>query len=131
MTTNPASDTSKAPAGAGMRAFLLIWFGQFISLIGSSLTSFALGVWVYERTGSVTQFALIALAAELPSIVVAPFLGALVDRWDRRKVMLLSDTGAALGTLVIALLFFSNRLEVWHIILVLPFNVIFRSFQAP
>src|SRR6185503_6197692 len=66
--------------------FIIIWFGQLISLFGSGLTGFGLGVWVYQRTGSVTQFALIALFATLPTILISPLLGEFVDRWDRRTV---------------------------------------------
>src|SRR4028118_1591970 len=69
---------------AGLRTFGLMWFGQLVSLAGSTLTRFALGVWVYERTGSATQFALITLFAFVPGLLAAPFAGALVDRWDRR-----------------------------------------------
>jgi MFS family permease len=75
-----------------MRVFFLVWFGQLISLFGSQLTSFALGVWVYKNTGSVTQFALISFLAILPGLVISPLAGALVDRWDRRWTMILSDS---------------------------------------
>ena len=82
----------------GFPTFILIWLGQFVSLTGSGLTGFALGVWVYQRTGSVTQFALISLFTALPGIVFSPIAGALVDRWDRRWAMIISDTGAGLST---------------------------------
>src|SRR5512142_2579964 len=91
----------------GTRSFFTIWFGQSISLIGSGLTGFALGIWVYQRTGSVTEFALISLFTTLPAIVFSPMAGALVDRWDRRRAMILSDSGAGACTLTIALLLFS------------------------
>lgn len=100
-----------------MRVFLIVWLGQLVSLVGSGLTSFALGLWVYRHTGSVTQFALIGLFTVLPGIVLSPLAGALVDRWDRRWVMILSDSGAGLSTLMIALLFFAGRVQVWHIYL--------------
>ena len=74
--------------------FVVVWLGQLVSLVGSGLTSFALGLWVYERTGSVTLFALISLFAVLPGVVLSPLTGVLADRWDRRWVMVLSDTGA-------------------------------------
>ncbi len=73
---------SRRAGPEGFGAFLLIWFGQSVSLLGSSLTGFALGVWVYQRAGSVTQFALISLFTALPGIVISPIAGALVDRWD-------------------------------------------------
>ena len=79
----------------GIHVFTLVWFGQLVSLTGSGLTNFALGVWVYQSTGSATKFAFIALSSILPLIFVSPIAGALVDRWDRRWVMVVSDTGAA------------------------------------
>lgn len=94
----------------GFKSFLLIWFGQLISLTGSGLTGFALGVWVYQHTGSVTQFALISLFTTLPGIVFSPIAGALVDRWDRRWAMILSDSGAGLCTLSVALLLLAGTL---------------------
>ncbi len=77
-----------------MKTFFVVWFGQLISLFGSKLTSFALGVWVYQNTGSVTQFALISFFTMLPGLVIFPLAGALVDRCDRRWVMIISDSVA-------------------------------------
>ena len=71
-------------SSSGMRIFGIVWLGQFVSLIGSGLTSFVLGLWVYQLTGSVTQFALILLSGTLPRILLSPLAGALADRWDRR-----------------------------------------------
>ena len=118
-------------APRGFRTFLLIWFGQLVSLTGSGLTGFALGVWVYQNTGSVTQFALISLFTSLPGIVFSPIAGALVDRWDRRQAMILSDAGAGLCTLSVAILFFTGRLEVWHIYIVMAISSTFSAFQWP
>jgi MFS transporter, DHA3 family, macrolide efflux protein len=99
----------------GMKTFLLVWAGQVISLIGSELTGFSLGVWVYRQTGSVTQFSIIILATVAPGILLSPVAGALTDRFDRRTVMILSNLGSALGTLAIAALFFTGALRLWHI----------------
>ncbi|MEJ2734979.1 MAG: MFS transporter, partial [Anaerolineae bacterium] len=94
-----------------MNTFLTIWLGQVVSVVGSGLTSFALGVWVFEQTGSATQFALIGLSAVLPRVILSPLAGAIVDRWDRRRVMILSDAGAGLSTLAIVALLWTNQLE--------------------
>jgi len=115
----------------GMRIFLLIWFGQLVSLIGSGLTKFALGVWVYEHTGSVTQFALISVFARLPAILLFPVAGALIDRWNRRWAMILSDSGACLSTIAVALLLVTGRLEIWHIYLAVAVSSAFSAFQWP
>ncbi len=112
-----------------MRTFIIIWFSQLVSLIGSGLTNFALGIWVYQHTGSATQFALISLFTVLPSILISPLVGALVDRWNRRWAMLLGDAGAGMSTLAIALLLFAGRLEVWHIYLCVAVSSIFSTFQ--
>ena len=114
-----------------MRTFFVIWVGQLISMLGSGLTAFALGVYIYQRTGSATQLGLSLLAATLPALLLAPLAGALVDRWDRRWAMILSDTGAGLSTLVIWLLLSSGRLEVWHIYMANAVNSMFGTFQRP
>ena len=119
------------PFKGGMGVFFLVWFGQLISLIGSGLTSFALGVWVYQRTGSVTQFSLILLSAMLPSILISPVAGALVDRWNRRWCMILSDSGAGITTVAIALLLTTGSLEIWHIYLAVSLSSICKAFQLP
>jgi hypothetical protein len=76
------------------------------------LSRWALGFWVFAETGSTTQLAIVIMAARLPALLVSPFAGALVDRWSRRTAMILSDAGAALGTLAIAMLVATNSLEI-------------------
>lgn len=115
----------------GMQTFMIIWFGQLISIVGTGLTGFGLGVWVYQRTGSATLFALITLFTTLPGILISPFAGALVDRWDRRIVMIVSDVGAGLSTLAIALLIGLDRLEIWHIYVAMGISSICNGFQQP
>ncbi|MGF1540614.1 MAG: MFS transporter [Pleurocapsa sp.] len=118
-------------AARGMPVFILIWLGQIVSLTGSGLTNFALGVWVYQRTGSVTQFALIFLFATIPRVIVSPLAGAVADRWQRRWVMIIADSGAGISTLLLFLLLATNQLEVWHIYLVTITGASFSSFQWP
>ena len=112
-----ARTTTANQAPRGMRTFLIIWAGQLISMIGSGLTSFALGVWIYDQTGEATPFALTILFGSLPGVLLAPLAGAIADRWNRRLIMIVTDTGAALLTLFIAfVLFFSDGgLQIWHI----------------
>ncbi|MCG3207196.1 MAG: hypothetical protein FOGNACKC_00796 [Anaerolineae bacterium] len=114
-----------------MFVFMVIWLGQTVSQIGSGLTGFALGVWVYQTTGSALQFALISLFAVLPRIVVSPVAGVLVDRWSRRWAMIIGDSGAGAGTLIIAALFFSGRLEIWHIYVATALSAAFATLQWP
>lgn len=115
----------------GMPAFIVTWLGQVFSLVGSGLTSFALGVWVFKRTGSPTLFAFIGLFAVLPKVIFSPIAGALVDRWDRRIVMILADAGAGLSTLFVTLLLFSGCLELWHIYLSAAASSLCGAFQWP
>lgn len=112
-------------------AFTIVWFGQVVSFIGSGMTSFALGVWVYKTTGSITQFALISLSIVLPRVFLGPLAGALVDRWDRRHVMILSDAGGSLSILSIILLLSFGRLEPWHIYPIVFISGIFDTLRWP
>jgi MFS family permease len=114
-----------------MNRFLIIWAGQLISLIGSGLTSFALGVWILEQSGRATPFSLVVLLATLPRILLAPLAGSLADRWNRRRIMILADSGDALVTLATALLLLSGRLAVWHVALLAPLSAAFAAFQSP
>jgi MFS family permease len=114
-----------------MKSFLIIWAGQSVSLMGSGLTRFALGVWIFEETGSVTQFSLIFLFALLPNILISPLAGTLVDRWPRRHVMVSSDTGAGLTTLALVALVLSGDLAAWHVYLIVAANALFSAFQEP
>lgn len=116
---------------AGMRTFLLIWFGQLISTLGSSLSSFALGIWIYQQSGQVTQFALVLFSATLPAVVLGPYAGLLADRWNRRWLMVFSDTGSALATLAIVTLLAQGRLEAWHIYLSSAFTSVMAAIQSP
>lgn len=115
----------------GGRAFRVLWAGQMVSLVGSGLTSFALGVWVYQRTGSATQFGLIALSTALPGIVLSPVGGALVDRCDRRRMLVACDVGAGLCSLALALLYFAGRLQVWHVWGILGLAAVFSVPRSP
>lgn len=114
-----------------MRIFLTVWLGQVLSAVGTSLTGFALAVWVYQRTGSVTDLALISVAAVLPGMLIAPLTGALIDRHDRRLAMLLSDLAAGLSTLLMAALLLSGALQNWHIYLSVAFNSLCTAVQQP
>ena len=113
------------------KTFGTIWIGQLVSLIGSGLTAFALGIWVLQHTHSVTQYTLIVVFAGLPGILLAPFAGALVDRWDRKWVMFFTDLGPGLTTLAYAYLLWTNQLQVWHIYIGVVFNSIMGTFQWP
>lgn len=113
------------------RAFLLLWCGQWLSLLGSRLSRFALGVWLFQRTGAVADYALIAVCDMVPTLVLTPFTGVLADRYDRRRVMLLADTGAALSMLVAVGLILSGRFEPWHLYLVIVASASASAVHSP
>ena len=114
-----------------MQTFVFIWLGQVFSLLGSSLSEFALAVWVYQTTGSITHYALLSLFIHLPSIFISPFAGAMVDRWSRRRVMIISDSITGVTALAIMFLVFSEQLQIWHIYVAVGMSSICNAFQWP
>ena len=123
---NSASATQR-----GMRDFLLIWFGQLVSGVGSRLTSFALGLWVYQTTGSTTRFALVFVAMAIPALLLLPFAGALVDRWDRRRIMIVCECVSALAIGGMALLAAFGELQLWHVYLGVGITAMTNTFLQP
>lgn len=95
--------------------FFTIWTGQAFSLVGSALVQFAIVWWLTLKTGSATILATISLATLLPQIILGPFVGALVDRWSRRLIMIVADLSIALVTAALVILFATGRIQVWHI----------------
>lgn len=120
-----------ATGSRGMSIFWTIWCGQAVSLIGSGLTAFALGVVVYQRTGSVTQFGIVSMFAVLPSVILGPVAGALVDRWNRRSALILSETGGGLTTCILLLVQYFSRLTMWEIYAAVGMNACFAAFRWP
>ena len=127
----PQSLQGAAPAPTSMRTFFVIWIGQVISIVGSSLTHFGLGVWIFEQTGDAMPFTLTVLFASLPRVFLLPIAGSLADRWNRRWLMILADSGSALATLAIVLLLSFGSLEVWHIYLLTAIGSALGTFQQP
>ncbi len=111
--------------------FITIWSGQAVSLLGSSLVQFALIWYLTETTGSATVLAMAALAGMLPQIVLSPFIGSLVDRWNRRWVMVVADGSIALATLVLVILFALNVVSIWHIYVLLFVRSLGSAFHWP
>ena len=105
---------NEAVPAPSMSNFVLIWIGQVLSLVGSRMTGFALSLWVYQHTNSTTQFTLLILSTTLPTILISPIAGVIVDRFPRRWIMIISDFCAGLCTLLIAWLFISNCTIVRH-----------------
>jgi len=114
-----------------MRTFVTIWIGQLVSIVGSGLTSFALGVWIFQQTGKATPFALTVLFGNLPAVLLGPLAGSWADRFNRKKIMLLADTADALVTLTAFLLLISGHLQIWNIYLIVILGSICGAFQEP
>ena len=129
--TYPETPQTRYAAPEGMRTFVIIWLGQVISIAGSSLTNFGLGVWIFQQTGDAMPFTLTVLFGSLPRVLLLPVAGSVADRWNRRWLMILGDTGNALATLAIVLLLSFGSLEVWHIYVLSAVGSALGSFQEP
>lgn len=111
--------------------FWIIWLGQLAAFTGTGLVSFGLSLWVLEQTGSATQFGIVLLATVAPVFVVSPLAGNLVDRHDRRTMLLLSDVGGGLASLALLTLLLTGQLEVWHTYLTAALGSSLSAFKAP
>ncbi|GII58659.1 hypothetical protein Pth03_70480 [Planotetraspora thailandica] len=111
--------------------FAIVALGQFISMIGSGLSTLVLSIWVFQRTGSLTDFSVISAVGMLPGILAGPLAGAVADRWDRRRVMLASDATAAVAMGVLGLLVFGEGLALWQVYLAVSVTSIAGAFQRP
>ena len=111
--------------------FFVIWTGQAFSLLGSALVQFALVWWLTAKTGSATILATSTLVALLPQILLGPFAGALVDRWNRRLIMIVADSGIAAATGVLIILFATGVVQVWHIYIILLLRSLGGAFHSP
>jgi len=110
--------------------FFTIWSGQALSILGSQLVQFALIWYLTVQTGSATVLATATLVGMLPNVVLGPFIGTLVDRWNRRRTMLLADSIEALATIVLAVLFALDVVGLWHIFVILFIRSLAGAFHA-
>lgn len=111
--------------------FFLLWLGQFISSFGSGLTSFSLGVWVVQQTGSTMDFALMVLCSTVPTLLLTPWAGSVADRLDKRLVLMGSDVVAAIGIATLAWLLWQNSLQMAHLYVVQILLALGLAFQNP
>ena len=111
--------------------FILLWATQTLSRLGSSLTPFALILWAYGKTGSALSTALLTVSSYIPYILLSLPVGTLTDRMNKKRLMLLSDTAAALCTLTILFVWLSGNLELWHLYLVNAITGTAQTFQQP
>lgn len=113
------------------KIFLIIWTGQFFSILTSSTVNFAIIVWLSINTGSAEILAYAAIASLLPQSLLGPFAGVYIDRWDRKLTMIVADGFIAVCTLIIAILFYLDLADLWYIIVLLAFRSIGSAFHMP
>lgn len=114
-----------------MRTFLLLWITQSFSGLGSSMTSYALVVWSYTQEGSALKTALLMVCSYAPYVIFSIFAGALSDRWDKKKTMLVCDTIAAATTVVTLILLQKGQLQIWHLYLLNVVIGLMNTVQQP
>lgn len=115
----------------GLAGFTLVWIGQLVSVLASSATSFALTIWAYETTGSATALGVISTSFLLPFLLLSPIAGAMVDRYNRKLMMMVSDLAAAAATTAVLILHATGGLTVWHLYLTSILIGLGNTFQWP
>ncbi len=119
----------KSPTG--MTGFFFIWIGQIVSVLASSMSHFGLTIWMYQQTESATAMGLMQVFFITPFLIMSPFAGVMVDRHNRKLMMMVSDFAAILATGTIFILYASGRLEFWHLYIAAALNGIGNTFQWP
>ena len=114
-----------------MTGFTVVWLGQVVSLLGASMTRFAITIWAWQETGQATALALVGVCTFAPAVLLSPLAGALVDRWNRKLVMMLSDLTAGMATVALLALYLSGHLQVWHLYVLGAWSGAFSAFQFP
>ncbi len=114
-----------------MFGFTIVWVGQIISLLGTSMSNFALTIWAYEITGQATTLALVGFFFMTPMLIFSPLAGAIVDRHDRKVMMMISDLAAGSTTIAILILYSMGALQIWHLYIAAAISGLFQTFQWP
>ena len=104
---------AKPPLLSGLRGFIIVWIGQVVSLLGTAMSGFGLTIRVYELTGSATALSLMGFFFVTPMLVISPLAGALVDRSNRKLMMMISDLASGLATIAILTFYLTGRLDLW------------------
>ncbi len=115
----------------GMFGFILVWIGQIISLLGTTMTGFGLTIWAFEKTGSATALTLVGFFFVTPMLIFSPIAGAIVDRYNRKFLMILSDLISGLTSIFILIMVIGGYLQIWHLYLTCFIQGIFQTFQWP
>ena len=114
-----------------LRKYLLLWGSQTVSALGTAMTEYALVIWVYEKEGTASSVTLLTICIYLPTILVRFVGGALADRWDRKRIMLIADLFAACGTAAVFVLHAFSALQVWTLYLINVLLSFMNALQEP
>jgi len=121
----------KTTQPAGMVAFLVIWIGQIVSILASNMSQFALSIWMYRQTHSATAMGLMQVFFYAPFLVITPLAGAMVDRYNRKLMMMVSDLVGIIGAGAVFTLYALGRLEFWHLYGFAILGGLGNAFQMP
>lgn len=113
------------------RKFIFIWVGQFLSMLGSNISSFGLSVWLYGETGATTPFAMAFLCSVLPSLLLAPLAGSFADRKNRKAIIMLADTADALLKVALTALLLTGTMQIWMVYPLMFLSSTLGTFQSP
>lgn len=122
-------DVRRGPTG--MTGFTIIWLGQIVSVLATSMTGFAQSIYVYQQTGSVTALGLVQVCFIVPFLALSPVAGVMVDRYNRKLMMMVSDAVAILPTGALLILAALGRLEIWHFYVAAALQGTGNTFQWP
>ena len=125
------SGEPKPDRPSGMKGFFVVWIGQIVSVLASGMTQFALTLWMYEQTESAMALAGMQVAFITPFLLMSPIAGVWVDRYNRKLMMMVSDLGAVIGTVLILVFNSMGILEFWHLYVVSALIGIGNTFQWP
>ena len=125
------TDQPDANRPSGLLGFTIVCLGQIVSVLASSMTGFALTIYVFEETGQATTLGIMTTSYLVPFLIFSPIAGAMVDRYNRKLMMMMSDLTAVLGTLAIFILYSTGALQIWHFYIVNIFLGAGNTFQWP
>ena len=114
-----------------LKLFIILWLTQSFSSLGSAMTNFALVIWLYQDSGSALTTALLSVCSYAPYVLMSIFAGAISDKWNKKAVMLVCDSFAAVCTIIILVLLKTDTLAVWHLYVLNALNGLMNSVQSP
>ena len=115
----------------GLKDFLILWGSQAVSTLGTAMSNFALIIWVYGQKGTASSITLLSICSFLPSVLFCFIAGTIADRWDKKRIILIADLAAALGTVIVLLLFITSALRIWHLYIINFLLSFMNAFQNP